>query len=272
MRYHVQYDSMGTLYIVSTPIGNLEDITIRAIKTLFSVDIVACEDRRRTGLLLHALKKYVDNHAAAAIRLSIVREKARGSNKDSRGSNKNSNGKDERERMLVRFDDHTESQQTPWLVEQLLQGINVALVSDAGTPLISDPGYKLVSEAIKRGIKVVSIPGPTAAIAALTISGLPMNQFLFLGYPPEKEKHRKDLFHNLITMQPSNHPTIIFYCAPHKLHQTLTDMQTVFGDILIVIARELTKIHEEVWRGTLTEAFKHFSDPQGEFVFLLQLP
>lgn len=231
-------NSMGTLYIVSTPIGNMEDITIRAIKTLFSVDIIACEDTRRTGILLRQVKKYIDNLTATATRLS-----------------------------MVRFDDHTENQKTPWLIEQLLQGKNVALISDAGTPLISDPGYRLVSECVKRGINVISIPGPTAAIAALSVSGLPTNHFMFLGYPPEKQSHRLQTFSSL----PKN-TTIIFYCAPHKFHQTLGDMQTVQGDIPIVICRELTKFHEEIWRGKISEALNHFSVSQGEFALLLQRP
>ena len=229
---------MGALYIVSTPIGNLEDITIRAIKTLSSVDIIACEDTRRTGILLRQVKKYIDNLTATATRLS-----------------------------MVRFDDRTENQKTPWLVEQLLQGKNVALVSDAGTPLISDPGYRLVSECVKRGINVISIPGATAATAALTVSGLPANKFLFLGYPPEKKSHRTKLFQTL-----PKETTLIFYCAPHKLHQTLGDMQFVLGDIPIVICRELTKIHEEVWRGKISDGLKYFTNPQGEFVLLLYLP
>jgi len=198
------------------------------------VDIIACEDTRRTGILLRQVKKHVDNLSATATRLS-----------------------------MVRFDDRTENQQTPWLIEQLLEGKKVALVSDAGTPLISDPGYRLVSECLKRGINVISIPGPTAAIAALTVSGLPTNHFMFLGYPPEKQSHRIKLFSSL-----PKDITIIFYCAPHKLHQTLGDMQSVLGDIPIVIARELTKIHEEVWRGKISEAITYFSNPQGEYVLL----
>lgn len=237
--------SMGTLYIVSTPIGNLEDLTIRAIKTLFSVDIIACEDTRRTGLLLQKLKeqyasKLTDStplHRSVELHL---------------------------ESKLLRYDDNHEQSQTPFIIQKLEEGKSVALVSDAGTPLISDPGYKLVSEALKRGINVISVPGPTAAIAALTVSGLPTNHFMFLGYPPEKQSHRLKLFRTL-----PKDITIIFYCAPHKLQQTLTDMQTVFGDIPIVIARELTKIHEEVWRGKLSEAISYFLNPQGEFVLLL---
>lgn len=168
---------------------------------------------------------------------------------------------------LLRFDEHTEEKLVPEIID-ILATKDIALVSDAGTPLISDPGYKLVSQALKRGIRVVSIPGPTAAIAALTSSGLPTNQFIFLGYPPEKEKHRLDLFQSLLSMQPLNHPTIIFYCAPHKLHQTLMDLGSVFGDIPIVICRELTKIHEEVWRGKLSEAQNAFTNTKGELVIL----
>lgn len=209
---------MGALYIVSTPIGNLEDITIRAQKTLASVDLVLCEDTRRTARLT---------------------------------SNK-----------LMRFDEHTEQKLVPEVLA-LLSHKNIALVSDAGTPLISDPGYRLVHEAIKRDIKVVSIPGPTAAIAALSVSGLATNRFMFLGYPPEKQSHRTKLFASL-----PKDTTIIFYCAPHKLRQTLEDMKDALGNIEIVIARELTKIHEEVWRGKISEAILRYQPPIGEFVIL----
>ncbi len=236
---------MGTLYIVSTPIGNLEDITIRAIKTLFSVDIIACEDTRRTGLLLQSLQQKNNALVLHSTKASVPR--------------------------LVRYDDRTENSRIPQIIEYLQTGLSVALVSDSGTPLISDPGYKLVFEALKRDIEVVSVPGPSAALTALTSSGLPTSNFLFLGFPPEKEKHRKDLFQSLITMQPSNHPTIIFYCAPHKLLQILVDMKEVFDDIPIVIARELTKVHEEIWKGTLSEAQKKYENPLGEFVVLFNI-
>jgi 16S rRNA (cytidine1402-2'-O)-methyltransferase len=219
---------MGTLYIVSTPIGNLEDITIRAIKTLSSVDAILCEDTRHTGILLHHLtiKKI----------------------------------------LLIRFDDHTEHQKTPEIIQMLDDGKNIALVSDAGTPLISDPGFLLVREAIKRGIKVVSIPGPTAAIAALSVSGLPTNRFMFMSYPPEKQSHRIKLFRSL-----PKDVTIIFYCAPHKLTQTLEDMKEVLGDIDITIARELTKVHEELSRSPISHALTKYREPKGEFVVLLHL-
>ncbi len=196
----------------------MEDITIRAQKTLASVELVLCEDTRRTSRLTNT--------------------------------------------KLMRFDDHTEQKLVPKILE-LLSSKNIALVSDAGTPLISDPGYRLVSEAIKRGIKVVSIPGPTAAIAALSISGLPTNHFMFMGYPPEKQSHRIKLFSSI-----PKDITIIFYCAPHKLLQTLADMKVVLGDINIVLARELTKVHEEVWRGKIPDAMNHFISPIGELVIL----
>lgn len=210
---------MGTLYLVATPIGNMEDITIRAQKTLVSVDLVLCEDTRRTAKLTS--------------------------------------------QPLLRFDERTEQKLVPQILE-MLQNKNIALVSDAGTPLISDPGYRLVSEAIKHGIQVVSIPGPTAAITALTSSGLPTNRFLFLGYPPEKQSHRKKIFQSL-----PKDTTIIFYCAPHKLHQTLEDLRDVLGDINIVLARELTKLHEEVWRGTASEALARSF--KGELVLLFSI-
>ncbi|MEK7587868.1 MAG: 16S rRNA (cytidine(1402)-2'-O)-methyltransferase, partial [Patescibacteria group bacterium] len=222
----------------------MEDITIRAIKTLFSVDIIACEDTRRTGLLLQEYKK----RFPAIVKNQSTKTK------------------------LVRFDDRSERQQTPWIIDELMHNKSVALVSDAGTPLISDPGYRLVSESLKRGINVISIPGPTAAIAALSVSGLPSNNFLFLGYPPEKPSHRIKLFENLLNLNRFMLSTYILYSAPHKLLQTLTDMQQVLGDIDIVVARELTKVHEELWRGKISEALEKFQKPIGEFVLLFQIP
>ncbi|MEK7129749.1 MAG: 16S rRNA (cytidine(1402)-2'-O)-methyltransferase [Patescibacteria group bacterium] len=265
---------MGTLFIVSTPIGNLEDITIRAIKTLFSVDIIACEDTRRTGLLLNELKKRYGSLYSSSEESSTSREV------HAESSRLRSNNKSEP--RLLSYYDQIEQSKTPELIELLEQGKEVALVSDAGTPLVSDPGYKLVREAIRRGITVVSIPGPTAAIAALTASGLPTDKFLFLGYPPEKSSHRIRLFESLseVFKRPrlvearrglDKSPTFIFYCAPHKLVQTLEDMKQTLGDIDIVIARELTKVHEEVWRGSISEAIVEFQLPKGEIVLLFCL-
>lgn len=223
---------MNTLYIVSTPIGNVDDITLRAVKILSSVDVVLCEDTRHTGLLFQKLH---------------IQTK------------------------LLSYYDEIEDKRIPEIIEMLGQNKNIALVSDSGTPLISDPGFRLVRECIKRGIKVDSIPGPSAFLAALTSSGLPPDKFIFLGYPPEKKQQRLKLFDNLLSINRFINSTYIFYCAPHKLAITLEDMQSVFGDKEIVIAREITKVHEEIWRGTISDAQDHFGNPQGEFVLLVLL-
>lgn len=236
---------MGTLFIVSTPIGNLTDITIRAIQTLLSVDLVACEDTRRTGQLLTQLQSRYGQYLNSSQKL--VRPK------------------------LVSFYDEIENQRVPEILQALQSGCNVALVSDAGTPLISDPGYRLVCACLKLGIKVTSIPGPTALIAALTGSGLPSSNFFFLSYPPEKPSHRLELFRKLRQMNQLIVSTYIMYCAPHKLRQTLKDMLQIFGDGNVCLARELTKIHEEIWRGKFSEAVEHFTEPRGEFVILWSL-
>jgi len=237
---------MGTLSIVSTPIGNLEDITIRAIKTLFTVDAILCEDTRHTGLLLSELiKRYGEA-------FDMVSETTP---------------------PLIPYYDEIEFKKLPEVIERLLQGEHLALVSDAGTPLISDPGYKLISECLKRNIKIESIPGPSAIITALTSSGMPTDTFMFLGYPPEKQLARIQLFDTLSQSVRSlkHHPTLVFYCAPHKLNQTLLDMKQVFGDIDISVARELTKIHEEIWNGNIRDAITTFTEPKGEFVLLIRL-
>ncbi len=230
---------MGNLYVVSTPIGNLDDITLRAIKTISSVNIILCEDTRRTGLLIQELKSRFD----IMFRYMITKP------------------------QRISYYDEIEDKKIPEIIEWLTQGKNIALVSDAGTPLISDPGFRLIRECMKRSIKVESIPGPSAVIAALTCSGLPPDKFIFLGYPPEKQPARLELFKNL-----TPNITTIFYCAPHKLITTLTDLKTARGDIEIVITRELTKLHEEIWRGNISAAQEYFSHPQGEFVMLFNIP
>ncbi|MEK7577591.1 MAG: 16S rRNA (cytidine(1402)-2'-O)-methyltransferase [Patescibacteria group bacterium] len=227
---------MGTLYVVATPIGNLEDITLRALRILFTVSYIACEDTRRTGMLLAECKK---------------RYKCTGSP------------------TLISYYDQVEQSKTPEILE-LLNDFDVALVSDAGTPLISDPGYVLVREARKRNISVIAIPGPNAAITALSVSGLAVSSFMFFGYPPEKQStrltHFKQVYQCINTLV--HKPTVIYYCAPHNLNVVLTDMKEVFGDIQVTIARELTKIHEEVWSGTIDDAKEKFVEPKGEFVLL----
>ncbi len=211
------------LYLVSTPIGNLEDITLRAIRVLKEADVILAEDTRHTGLLLQHF--------------------------------------DIPHKPLISFYEEVEGQKMEELLALVASDQKVALVSDAGTPLISDPGYKLVREAIKRAVRVESIPGPNAAVTALTLSGLPPDKFLFLGYPPEKESHAKQLLEKFSDLP----VTLIFYVSPHKL---LRFLRLLKQDQEIVICRELTKIHQETWRGKVSEALVKFAKPQGEFVVL----
>jgi 16S rRNA (cytidine1402-2'-O)-methyltransferase len=237
---------MGKLSIVSTPIGNLDDITIRAIKALFTAEIILCEDTRHTGILLQELSRRYGEQFEL--------------NPDWKP-------------RLIPYYDEIEEKKIPEIISFFTAGQHVALVSDAGTPLISDPGFRLVRECIKRGIPVESIPGPSAILAALTSSGLPTDNFFFLGYPAEKQVQRVKTFFSLLQcFKTLKHtPTVILYCAPHKLLQTLEDMEQVFGDHEIVIARELTKVHEEIWRGTIINARKAFTGPKGEFVILFRI-
>lgn len=240
---------MGTLYLVATPIGNLEDITIRAIKTLFSVDIILCEDTRRTGQLINNLKFQIPN-TKYQINTNYIKNP-----------------------KFISFYDEVEEKRIPEIIELLEQGTDIALVSDSGTPLIADPGYKLVRECLKRNIKVVSIPGPTSLISALISSGLPPDQFLFLGYLTASQTKRKKLLKNLKLLIGSSliHPTVIFFESPHRIIESLSDIMEVYGDIEIVLCRELTKIHEEIWRGKVSEGIKHFTNPKGEFVLLINI-
>ncbi len=234
---------MGRLYIVTTPIGNLEDMTPRAIRVIYTTQTLLCEDTRQTGILLDLVSKRFP------MLLPPGAQKPK----------------------LVRYDDQAERTMTPELIQKLTDGDSIALVSDAGTPLISDPGYVLVSECRKHGIPVISVPGASALLTALASSGLPADKFMFLGYPPEKQGHRITLFRSLININQQVRSTYILYCSPHKLFSTLTDMREVFGDIHIVVSRELTKIHEENWRGTISEPFVRFADPKGEIVLSFDL-
>jgi len=218
----------GTLYIVATPIGNLEDITLRAIRILKEVDLIAAEDTRHTR---HLLDRY------------------------------------QIERQLTSYHDHNKEEKAPVLIERMLDGNSVALVSDAGTPGISDPGYFLINLAIDRKIQVVPIPGATAAIAALSVSGMPTDSFLFEGFLPSKHQARLKRLKELAKEK----RTIIFYEAPHKIIRAVEDMIEVFGERPAVITRELTKIHEETIRGTLREILKHLQagSIKGEFTIVL---
>lgn len=217
------------LFIVSTPIGNFGDITLRAIKTLRIVDYVLCEDTRVTGKLLHHFE--------------LVKP------------------------MEV-FNDFNEVKKVAQIVADLTDGRSIALLSDAGTPLISDPGFKLIRECTARGLEVISIPGPNAAIAALTVSGLPTDKCLFLGFLPKKDGKRKKLLEDTKVATGKVKSTVIIYESPFRVVKTLEAIKNVFGDIDIVVCRELTKMHEEVLRGKIS-ALIPLIKPKGEFVILV---
>jgi 16S rRNA (cytidine1402-2'-O)-methyltransferase len=219
---------IGTLYIVATPIGNLEDITLRAVRVLKEVDLIAAEDTRHTR---HLLDRYqIETH-------------------------------------LTSYHDHNKEEKAPILVVRMLEGKDVALVSDAGTPGISDPGYFLINLAIDQDIPVVPIPGATAAIAALSVSGMPTDNFVFEGFLPPKHTARLKRLQGLIQEE----RTLIFYEAPHKIIKTVEDMLEIFGDRRAVITRELTKIHEETIRGTLSAILTRLKSGtiKGEFTIVL---
>ncbi len=233
---------MGTLYLIPTPLGNIDDITIRAIKTLFSVDGIACEDTRKTGFLMRELRKRYPDLCPP-----------------------------EKYQRLISFYEENEFRRAPELLNALKNDLTVALVSDAGTPTVSDPGFKFVRECIQEGVNVVALPGATSVTLALTSSGLPTDKFLFLGYPPRKEGNRMKFFENAKKSQEDMSSTMIFFEAPHRLVRTLEEFLKVFGDTHIVLARELTKIHEEVRREKISDAMTHFKkvEPKGEFVLLI---
>ena len=218
----------GTLYIVATPIGNLEDITLRAIRILKEVDVVAAEDTRHSR---HLLDRY------------------------------------EISTQLTSYHDHNKEEKAPVLVARMLEGKSVALVSDAGTPGISDPGYFLINLAIDQKIPVVPIPGATAAIAALSVSGMPTDRFIFEGFLPAKHLARQKRLQALVKEE----RTIIFYEAPHKIIRAVEDMLEILGDRHAVVTRELTKIHEEAIRGTLSQILKrlHEGSIKGEFTVIV---
>jgi len=198
----------GSLYIVPTPIGNLEDITFRAVRVLKEVDLIAAEDTRHTQVLL--------NHYD--IRTSVTS-----------------------------YHEHNERGKARELVEQLRQGRSIALLSDAGTPMISDPGYRLVVEAIRAGVQVIPLPGPSAVTAALSAAGLPTDRFGFEGFLPAKKSERRSALEAL----KKDTKTLIFYEAPHRLKETLADVAEIFGDREVAIGREISKVHEEFLRGAL---------------------
>ncbi|PJC29104.1 16S rRNA (cytidine(1402)-2'-O)-methyltransferase [Candidatus Shapirobacteria bacterium CG_4_9_14_0_2_um_filter_40_11] len=226
------------LYIVATPIGNLDDITLRALNTLFTVDVVFCEDTRKTLNLLRLSQK-----------TGQVIPK------------------------LVSYFEENEFKRIPEIVSELEKGTKMALVTNSGTPTISDPGFKLVRECRQRNIPVISIPGPSSPIAALACSGLPTDKFLFLGFLPNKQSHRRKIFENVKESLETVSATVIFFESPFRLIKSLMDLKEVFGDIEIVICRELTKIYEEVSQEKVSNFVEEYSQkkPRGEFVVLFNL-
>lgn len=217
----------GTLYIVSTPIGNLEDMTLRALRILKEVDLIACEDTRQT-------RKLLDHYQI--------------------------------KNQLTSFFEHNEIRKIPEVVAVLQSGKSVAVVSDSGTPTISDPAFKLVREARAQGVAVVPVPGANAAMAAISVSGLPTDSFIFEGFLPHK-KGRQTAWKKLA----EEDRTIILYESPHRVLKTLTEIQEHLGERHVVIARELTKKFEEMIQGTSSELKAHFEkhEPRGEFVILI---
>jgi 16S rRNA (cytidine1402-2'-O)-methyltransferase len=218
----------GTLFVVATPIGNLEDITARALRVLREVALIAAEDTRRTAHLLA--------HFGIGTPTTSLHE-------------------------------HNERQKAARLVERLQGGEHVALVSDAGTPTVSDPGLYLIRSAIAAGIRVEAVPGPSAVMTLLAASGLPAETFTFLGFPPARSTARKAWFEKLRTLT----GTAVFFEAPHRIHKTLEELEQTIGDQTIVIGRELTKAHEELVRGPISEVSRRLSSVRGEFSVALEL-
>ena len=220
---------MGTLYVVGTPIGNLEDMTFRAVRILQSVDVIAAEDTRHTGKLLQHFQIKTPQ---------------------------------------VSYHEHNRNERLPELLSQLSEGKAIALVTDAGMPGISDPGYELVKACIEAGISVVPVPGATAGITALSAAGLPTDRFVFEGFLPASGQDRE----KRLEVLPAESRTLIFYESPHRLRETLQDLADCLGGYRpIVLARELTKLHEEFWRGTIKEAIAHYTqlEPKGEFTLVV---
>lgn len=222
-------DMIGTLYIVATPIGNMGDITSRAVEVLKKVRFVACEDTRRTGSLISKLGLGIKSY--------------------------------------ISFFEGNEAEKARYIISLLEAGNDVALVSDGGTPLISDPGYKLVRECRNLKIKVESIPGPSALITALTLSGLPSDKFMFLGFSPKSRGKRKVFFEQV---KDYKNMTVVFYESPHRIVESLEDLKALLGDIVIVVCREMTKVYEEVMSDKISIILKKLN-PRGEFTIVFRV-
>jgi 16S rRNA (cytidine1402-2'-O)-methyltransferase len=218
----------GTLFIVATPIGNLEDITARALRILREVSLIAAEDTRRTA---HLLTRYGITTPTTSLH------------------------------------EHNEGRKAPSLIARLQAGENVALVSDAGTPLISDPGQQLIRIAIEAGIRLEPVPGPSAVTAALAASGFQTHPFVFLGFPPTRSKDRKNWFQQLA----STNTTAVFFESPHRIRRTLQEIVETVGDLPVMVARELTKAHESLVRGHITDALRDPHLETGELTIVLDV-
>ena len=219
----------GILYVVATPIGNLEDVTFRAIRVLREVAVIAAEDTRRTARLLQ--------HYSISTPTTSLHE-------------------------------HNERARTPWLISRLASGESVALVSDAGTPVVSDPGALFVAAAHAAGIRVEPVPGPSAALAAVSASGLQADQVLFVGFPPSRSLARKTWLEKLR----DERRVIVFFEAPHRIRDTLTDLLAIFGDRIAAIGRELTKAHEELVVTPISLHLERLAEPRGEFTVVVSGP
>ena len=217
----------GTLYIVPTPIGNKDDITLRAIEILKKVDFICAEDTRTSSILLNMFNISKPLKACHIFNESKIKNK---------------------------------------IVKELEIGKNVALISDQGTPLLSDPGYELVCEVIKNDLNVVSLPGPSALLPALNMSGIEANKFLFYGFLNSKTSVAKKELESLKSIE----FTLVFYEAPHRLQSTLKLMQEIFGNRKISVSREISKLHEEIFRGTVEDAIEFYKDPKGEIVIVVE--
>jgi 16S rRNA (cytidine1402-2'-O)-methyltransferase len=217
---------MSVLYVIATPIGNLEDISLRALRILREVRLVAAEDTRTTRHLLNA---------------HDIRT------------------------PLTSYHEHSKRAKLDYLLDYL-EKADLALVSEAGMPGLSDPGYELIAAAIERGISVVPIPGASAVITALAVSGLPTDQFLYVGFLPRRKGQRQRLLSSIID-EPR---TIVAFETPHRLREALSDIEKILGNRRLCVCRELTKVHEEIFRGRVSQAWEHFAEPRGEFSLVIE--
>jgi 16S rRNA (cytidine1402-2'-O)-methyltransferase len=216
-----------TLYVVATPIGNLEDISLRALRVLRTVKLIAAEDTRKTKILLNAY---------------------------------------DIKTPLTAYHEHNKYARLDYLLTFLAAGGDLALVSEAGTPGISDPGHELIMAAGQKGVPVVAIPGPSVVVMAVAVSGLPTDRFTYLGFLPRRPVMRRQLLGRL----KEESGTLVVFEAPHRLGATLADLETTLGDRRIAVCREMTKIHEEIFRGRISEAASRFTEPRGEFTLVIE--